>query len=125
MVCDYETRSKMDPNEDGCECDEPSLDSMIAQADYHRLINENFERDFMSCTKYEQGLLVDIQSHDHPEAFFELGYLVTPTEESTEFQGSSIRLTASLSDLSFSELVNGFDSLGRLIKISIFYFLYY
>lgn len=112
----------MDPNEDGCECDEPSLDSMIAQADYHRLINENFERDFMSCTKYEQGLLVDVQSHDNPEAFYELGYLVTPTEENTDFQSSSIRLAASLSDLSFSELLNGLNSLGKLIMILIFYF---
>ena len=71
----------------------------------------------MSCSYYEQGLLIDIQSHDNPSEFFELGYLVNPKESNNNFQNSSVRLTASLDQsrgLIIDDLINGFGSLGNL-----------
>lgn len=106
----------MDPDKDSstCECNNLNNDIKIAYDDYHAFITKNFQDNFMSCYPFEQGLLVDIQSHDKQDNIFELGYLVDLNKDNTNFNESSIRHLASLSNLDFNELIRGYSSMGLL-----------
>lgn len=106
----------MDPDRKECQCELQSEDCLIADSDYQNFIRYYFEEEFMNCVHYEQGLLIDIQSHENSKDIFEIGYLQKNQEVNYNFYESSIRQMASLSDYIFDDLIHGFYSLGKFLE---------
>ena len=109
-------RILMDPDKDSttCKCNNLNDDIKIAYDDYHGFITKNFQDNFMSCYPFEQGLLIDIQSHNKSKDIFEMDYLVDLKKDTANYNESSIRYLASLSNSGFNELIRGHSSLGLL-----------
>ena len=97
----------MDPDVE--ESENFNSDSLQAKSDYHNIIKYYFEENFMLCSQYEQGLLIDIHGQTHDEGWIELGYLLSANELNTKVSAaeSSIRQMASLSQHSFEDLLRG------------------
>lgn len=114
----------MDPDVE--ESENFNSDSLQAKSDYHNIIKYYFEENFMLCSQYEQGLLIDIQGHENDNNTFEIGYLVEPQQANYNYYNSSIRQMASVSNFVFDDLIHGFYSLGKsLIFAQLFFSLFY
>ena len=113
-------RIKLDPNREIVEGAQGNQWAEQAWNEYHTFIE--IAEDSMEA-QYGKGFLVDIHGHGHTIQRLELGYLLssstlmrTDSELNTYASTSSIRALAEQSDLSFSDLVRGANSLGALFE---------
>ncbi len=113
----------MDPDVE--ESENFNSDSLQAKSDYHNIIKYYFEENFMLCSQYEQGLLIDIQGHENDDNKFEIGYLLEPQQTNYNYYNSSIRQMASVSNFVFDDLIHGFYSLGKRLVFAKLFFLYF
>lgn len=111
----------MDPNRDNVDCCANAYDdAMLAYKDYHNMIESYFQKNFISNSKYEQGLVIDLHGQSHPENWIELGYVLSVAELNlnvlTKAQKSSISYLGSISPFDYDNLVRGVASLGGIMQ---------
>ncbi|QOJ28846.1 MAG: hypothetical protein HRU80_08095 [Ignavibacteriales bacterium] len=113
-------RIKLDANRDSLEAAQENPLALRAWYEYHAFIDT---AKAIASGNYGAGLLIDMHGHGHELQAIELGYLLSSSDLSrTDIQlnsvtyrnKSSIRSLATVSPLTFSELLRGPTSLGTL-----------
>lgn len=119
IIC-HVKRIKVDCNRNLNEATQGDPGAQRVWQSFHNFIEESINTVIETAG---EGLYVDLHGHSHPEAFLELGYLISnrQLQESDEeliarASNSSIRALLLRSDTPFLELLRGESSFGALMQ---------
>jgi hypothetical protein len=122
VVISHLRRTKLDPNRELEEAAQGSPFAENAWMEFHGFIEI---AETSVAEEFGAGLYLDLHGHGHPNAWVELGYLLSPSDLSQPDEvldgpafvaKSSIRALAERVTLPFSELLRGSRSFGGMLE---------